>query len=150
MAGNPLPKPPGQVRRRNADQPGWKTIPADGSGLQPPPLPNRDPDWSERTIDWWRTVWASPMATIWLPADMGALHRLAELMELFSRGELSGATEIRNLEDRFGLSPRARQMLRWQVGKPDKQDEPPADENEKKKPPAQTTVRRLRAVDPGA
>lgn len=147
MGGNVAPKPPGQVRRRHADQPGWKTIPADGSGLAPPPLPARDPDWTERTIDWWREVWASPMAVIWLPGDMGALHRLAELMARSHDGDLSVAPEIRHLEDRFGLTPRSRQMLRWQVGQPDKSAEPEA-EKANKQPPA-AAVRRLRAVDPG-
>jgi len=142
------PKPPGQVRRRNLDQPGWKTIPADGSGLAPPPLPERDPDWSERTITWWREVWASPMAVIWLPADMGALHRLAELMERSHGGDLGVASEIRHLEDRFGLTPKARQILRWQVGQPAKPDEP-AGETEPARQPSRPAARRLRAVDPG-
>ena len=34
----PLPKPPGQRRRRNLS-PSWTTLPADGSGRKAPPLP---------------------------------------------------------------------------------------------------------------
>jgi len=95
------------------------------------------------------------MAAAYLEADLGALHRLAELVELQSRGELqvAGLAAMTALEDRFGLTPRARQVLLWQVlaagadqPGPAAGDPPQLSEG---KPPA-SSVRRLRAVDPKA
>ena len=84
------------------------------------------------------------MAAAYLEADLGALHRLAELVERFARGDVSLIAEQRQLEDRFGLSPKARQLLQWQVLA--------HAELERAEPPVTSTpsVRRLRAVDPQA
>jgi hypothetical protein len=57
------------------------------------------------------------MATTYLEADLPALFRLAEMVELRARGEL-GATEtvaMTALEDRFGLNPKARRALQWEI-----------------------------------
>lgn len=69
------------------------------------------------TRDWWRTVWASPMAAVYLDADVPALVRLAGLVDLVNRGTATTMTlsEIRQLEDRFGLSPLSRRRLQWEV-----------------------------------
>jgi hypothetical protein len=66
---------------------------------------------------WWRLVWASPMAAVWLAADVPALERLARLLDKRERGSGPAAelAEIRQLEDRFGLSPLARRRLQWEV-----------------------------------
>jgi hypothetical protein len=73
--------------------------------------------YSKSTRDWWTTVWRSPMATAWLEADVPALVRLATLNELLEQGEATAMVlaEIRQLEDRFGLSPLARRRLQWEV-----------------------------------
>jgi len=142
-------KPPGQRRRRNVNEgPKWKTLPAE-SGREAPPLPEREAGWSDRTLEWWQTIWASPMAALWLPADMGALHDLAELRQQFQDGQ-PVTSGIRALEDRLGLSPKARQMLAWQV--PTDGVVAPKAEPDVESPAAATraTVHRLRAVDPGA
>ncbi len=63
-------------------------------------------------------VWASPMAHAWLDADVPGLVRLAGLMERSRAGvdtPLTVLTEIRALEDRYGLSPMARRRLQWEV-----------------------------------
>lgn len=60
------------------------------------------------------------MAGIYLEVDRAALVRLAGLVDRAARGE-AGATvlaEIRQLEDRFGLSPLARRRLQWEVERP--------------------------------
>jgi hypothetical protein len=58
------------------------------------------------------------MAAAWLDVDRLTLERLAGLVDEAHRGVATAALlgEIRMLEDRFGLSPLARQRLRWQVG----------------------------------
>ncbi|MEO5576782.1 MAG: hypothetical protein ABIR67_01565 [Gaiellaceae bacterium] len=82
----------------------------------PPILPDSDA-LLERTREWWRTVWSSPMAAVFLEADVAALARLATLVDRVYRGESSARLlgEIRALEDRFGLSPLARRRLQWEV-----------------------------------
>jgi hypothetical protein len=52
------------------------------------------------------------MSAAYLDADRGGLERLALLREQASRGELppSAHAAITALEDRYGLSPRARQL----------------------------------------
>jgi hypothetical protein len=146
MAGQT--KPPGQrVRRNIAEQ--WRKL--DGEGREAPPL-NRLPGrrrWLEQTRDWWADLWASPMALAYLVADEGGLQRLAKLKDKENRGEL-GATEMvamLSLEDRYGLNPKARRALQWEVsqgggfGDP---KEPPTPE------PGTSNVYRIRAQDSDA
>jgi len=129
------PKPPGQRRRRNVGQTQWKQLPAEGRKEAAPDLPALD--WLDDTREWWATLWASPMATVWQPADVDVLIRLARLRDADARGEgsVSALAQITALEDRFGLSPKARRSLQWEIS---------SAENA----PAQTqpTKRRLRAV----
>lgn len=111
----PPPKPPSQRRRRNATT-APVALSATGSKRKVPALPLKRP--TAATKAWWATIWASPMAEVWLEADVPGLIRLAELVEL---GHQAGATpltvlsEIRALEDRYGLSPLARRRLQWEV-----------------------------------
>jgi hypothetical protein len=119
-------------------------LPASGRSGKPAALPGRKPAWSTSTKAWWRTLWSSPMAPLYLDADRGPLERLAELVEQHARGELSatGLIAMQQLEDRFGLSPLARQRLWWQVvGDPI----PLLSERPRS---AGSSVRRLRAIDP--
>jgi hypothetical protein len=91
-------------------------LPAAGSRRKPPPLKGG----SAATRAWWKTAWSSPMAALWLEADVPALQRLARLLGVLERGEPSALllAEIRQLEDRFGLSPLARRRLLWEVEPP--------------------------------
>jgi hypothetical protein len=86
------------------------------------------------------------MAAAYLEVDMGALLRLAELVELQARGDLTLLAEIRQLEDRFGLTPKSRQLLQWQVLSVGEAGSPPVSSS----PASAASVRRLRAVDPQA
>lgn len=113
----PQPKPPGQRRRRNAGQAQWKQLPAEGPKGKAPSLPRKKPAWLKSTREWWATIWASPMATVWQPADVEPLVRLARLRDDDARGEGSVAAlaQMTALEDRFGLSPKARRSLQWEI-----------------------------------
>lgn len=85
------------------------------------------------------------MATQWQEADVPGLVRLARLVDTVNRtdGQKSWTgsqqsnllSEIRQLEDRFGLSPKARQSLRWEIA--------PAEPESEERPLA--PVRRLHA-----
>lgn len=119
-----LPKPPGQRVRRNKDQPAYRQLPAEGRKGKAPPLPRKKPAWRKSTRDRWATLWASPMATTYLDADLPALHRLAHLWDETERvgvGEMSpGAlSQITALEDRYGLSPKGRRQLQWEIAQGD-------------------------------
>lgn len=116
----PTPKPAGQRRRRNVDQPQVRALPAEGRRGKPPPLPTKRPSWLKKTREQWAELWRSPMATRWLPADLPALERWALMQDAVNRGELSAmfASELRQLEDRFGLSQLARMRLFVEVAAP--------------------------------
>ena len=134
----PLPKPPGARTRRNVAQGRWRTLPPAEPFKRPPKLPARRPAWLKETREWWRVVWSSPMASVWIEADVLALVRLAEMFDARARGTLS-ATEVPAmlaLEDRFGLNPKARRALQWEVAQ--------ADQSE---PRAPVDVPKLRVVD---
>lgn len=108
------PKPASQRRRRNIAPPTTK-LPATG-GREVPPFPLAEA--CEATRDWWRRIWESPMAAVWLDADIPALWRLAQLVEWVNRGTTTDTkllAEIRQIEDRFGLSPLARRRLQYEV-----------------------------------
>ena len=109
------PKPPGQRRRRNAGQAQWRELPPEGRRGDPPTLPGDG--WLDSTVVWWREIWTSPMATVWEPADVDGLVRLAQLRDQQHRGDLpvSALSAMQNLEDRFGLNPKARRMLQWEI-----------------------------------
>lgn len=112
----PAPKPASQRRRVNKTT-GRRTLPAKAPRRRAPALGTRRPAWLMATRAWWATIWASPMSTTWIAADVPALKRLAVLVELVGRGQVSATllAEIRQLEDRFGLSPLARRKLEWEI-----------------------------------
>lgn len=112
---DPTPKPASQRRRRNSAA--AVRLPVDGPGVKAPKLPACKPALLASTKAWWATVWASPMAAVYLDADVPALVRLARLIDMDSRGLADGVTrsEIRQLEDRFGLSPLSRRRLQWEI-----------------------------------
>ena len=114
----PPPKPPGTRRRRNKG-PSARNLgaaPPSRARPSPPELPGAENPLPE-TRAWWETVWTSPMAAVYLDADVPALARLATLVDRLHRGDAGARllAEIRSLEDRYGLSPLARRRLQWEV-----------------------------------
>lgn len=119
------PKPPHLRQRRNRATTA-ATLPtvAAAANNAVPPLPERPQGrgvWHPRVIEWWEAVWRSPMAGEYLDADMkGGLYLLAELYHKFWETEggrtlVSLASEIRQQEQRFGLSSMDRRRLQWQI-----------------------------------
>ena len=119
-------------------------LPAAGSAKAAPALPDRECGWCEGTgmvveasvsgacsrcegagiLPWhplvlerWAAVWASPMACEFLDADVHGLFVLADLWDLYWRGDKDRAAEIRLQEQRFGLSSLDRRRLQWEVEK---------------------------------
>jgi hypothetical protein len=152
-------KPPGQRRRRNAGQSQWEELPAAGR-KGPAPKPRTDRELGPVALRYWKELWKSPMAVAFIDADIQPLTRLAVLVDDRARaesadgllgivesceggevkvivGQFSGDAEIRQLEDRYGVSPKARRALQWEI----KQGEVV------KHPTAGRSRRKLRAVD---
>lgn len=73
-----------------------------------------------------------------LRADLGALYRLAILVDMFWKsGKLEIAKEIRLLEREFGLTPLSRRRLEWSI----EQVEDAKDRSEQKR------IRRATVID---
>jgi hypothetical protein len=130
----PARKSPEQRRRRNAESPA-KVLPAEGKRGRPPKT-HTSVVWGEHARAYWTAIWTSPMATTFTKTDEFALTRLCSLVdrrdrvesgdyEVFAAGavdgevtvvrDFDGDAEIRQLEDRFGLSPAARRRLQWEI-----------------------------------
>ncbi len=111
----PPPKHPSQRRRRNA-VPGVTHLPAEGrSGSEPPwPLSEQTP--AEAPL--WAQLWATPHAVAW--ERMGWTRTVARYCRLLLSAEEPDAAvtllgEVRQLEDRLGLSPMSMRRLLWEV-----------------------------------
>lgn len=115
MSG-PVPKPPGQRRRRNK-APAAVRLPAEPVKRTKAPTLEGADVLLPSTLEWWRLVWSSPVAAQYLDVDVPALSRLAVLMDRAARGELGERVlgELRLLEDRFGLNPVSRRRLQWEL-----------------------------------
>lgn len=111
-----LPQPPGQTVRRNLDQPGWTTYDEAEAPTEAPKWPGEFPPLPEAKA-YWDAIWTSPMARAFLPVDVVQVARICRMHAKEIRGDLSvtGQAELRMLEDSFGISPRSRRTLRWEI-----------------------------------
>lgn len=67
----------------------------------------------------WEELWSTPQAVAW--EDLGWTRVVARYAKLLIAAEKSDATaallaEVRQLEDRLGLSPMAMKRLQWEIG----------------------------------
>lgn len=132
------PKDPAQRRRRNAAT-GKVLLPAGGFAGDVPrwPLVVDEP-----VV--WAELWASPQAAAW--AQMGLARVVARYAVLLLDAELPTATapllsEVRQLEDRLGLNPKAMRSLLWEVS-----SDEVAEKRTVKVSPAQSARSRLKVV----
>jgi hypothetical protein len=96
---------------------GW-TVLAPKPRVKMPALPTGK--WSAETRQWWRVLWRRPQAVMWDPTGL-SLRTAARLYEAIVRGESALAplsAELRQIEDRHGLNPRAMLQLRWRIADP--------------------------------
>jgi hypothetical protein len=128
----PSPKQPGARVRRNKDQSQWRTLSA-AKPFKPPVAPRQ---WSPQTKRWWKLIWDSPMAALWIESDVPNLIALGDLMELPKKSAEHYA-EIRQMRAHYGLTPASRKSLMWHISPADEEDAETA------KP---ARVRHLRAV----
>jgi hypothetical protein len=119
MAGASYPKPDAEKVSRNPLEFGWTALPLAGNPEQAPKLASRAPGggvWLKGTRDWWARLWASPQSTQW-QCDDGSLFRLAAIQDRHLRGTatVGELNEMRQIEDRHGLNPKAMLQLRWRI-----------------------------------
>lgn len=136
MMPGPAPRPDAQRIRRTAPLAGTVTkLPADGR-------PGDAPAWplvGEEVPGVWSELWATPQAAVW--EHLGWTRVVARYcLVLLAAESISSAAllaEVRQLEDRLGLSPMAMLRLRWEI----------AGEEQRGTPAAFKTTRRLKAVE---
>jgi len=117
MPRGPLPSP--TRRRRNAAAIPTTLLPAAGHKGRPPALPS----WVKLASAgraWWRFAWKTPQAAGWGPSFAPVVARRAVLEDDFAaapdvRERLQVAREIRELDDRLGLTPKGMAALRWKI-----------------------------------
>ena len=112
----PAPKNASTRARRNKTSTA-ATLRADAA-IVAPELP--DIEWHPMVLEWWRDLWASPMAPEYDDSDRHGLFELAILRNDFWRAETArerkdAAAEIRLQDQRFGLSPIDRRRLQWEI-----------------------------------
>lgn len=120
----PAPKPDGQRRRRNAPLANTTHLPAAGRVGPAPvwPLASAEPLF-------WADLWAIPQAVMWERLGwVRVVARYAALVRATEAPKCSALIfgEVRQLEDRLGLSPMAMLRLRWEVERPDEVASAPA------------------------
>jgi len=109
----PLPKDPAVRQRANRKSTRAMLAPAKRCRKMPD-LPIEEPH--ELTVAFWRDVWASPMASEYLDADVHGLYLLARLVDNFwAYPSTALAAEIRHRRMAYGLTPIDRRRLEWSI-----------------------------------
>lgn len=123
----PQPKRPGARNRRNLDQGTWTKLGADD--VRPAPkFPGRKPPAAAKR--YWDLIWASPASAMYLDTDQVPIERICRLHAIVVNGHqkvdkdgekitedatAAELAELRQLEQLYGLSPRARRSLQWEI-----------------------------------
>ena len=111
----PAPKPSAERRRRNAPLANTVHLPSEGR-------PGDAPEWpyGKSAPKVWGELWATPQAVAWERLGWTrVVARYAWLLRVVESGESDLSVgllgELRQLEDRLGLTPMAMLRLRWEV-----------------------------------
>lgn len=111
----PTPKDPKTRQRRNLRS---TAAVVDAS---PAVRPEELETWHVNTKAWWTVIWASPISSEWVDADVPGLVALAQLVDDFWTADAVDRAkrhaEVRMASAQFGLSPMSRRQLQWEVRK---------------------------------
>lgn len=118
MAGfGPAPKPQSQQRRSGRGLASQTTqLPASGRQGEPPPWPLGRQSKREREL--WERLWRTPQAVAWERlgwTDVVARYARMEVVAEQRDAPVTALGEVRQMEDRLGLSPMALLRLRWEI-----------------------------------
>lgn len=124
------PQPGGDTQRRNA--PTIETTVLSPGSDKEIPVP---PKWAKLKglkLDWWNWAWGLPEAQLWSVGDTQLVVRLAHLTwATITEGSGSKAlAEVRQIEDRLGLSPKAKLDMRIKFAEPDSEPVAGAEKDE--------------------
>lgn len=112
-------KPDGQKVTRHAPTFDWVILPASGRKGPVPKLPGGT-KWLKATREAWADLWSSPQAVAWDQSGR-TLHSWAEAHHALQEAKKDGKSvtpilaEMRSIEDRHGLNPKAMLQLRWRI-----------------------------------
>lgn len=109
----PLPNP--DRRRRNAPTIPTTELPAGGYRGTMPSSPYR---LGVRGRAWWKWAWRTPQAAAWGESARYVVARRALLEDLLKDEVLApekALREMRELDDRLGLTPKSMEQLRWKI-----------------------------------
>jgi hypothetical protein len=116
MAGmGPPPKPASQRRRTNATV-ALTQLPREGRKGESPEWPLASSAAYDENL--WDELWCTPQAFIWEQLGPGCIRVVARYVVLLAEadvGEPKAAMEVRQIEDRLGLTPLAMLRLRWEI-----------------------------------
>lgn len=141
LSAGPPPKPADQRRRRNATI-AMTQLPAEGYKGKIPNFPLDDATRAEQAR--WTKLWRSPQAAMWSRMQIElVVARYVRNCLTIEAGHVSVASahlnaEVRQQEDRLGLSPLSMLRLRWEIV---------PDETGEQREVRQSSARRLRAVE---
>lgn len=113
---------PGKGPTPNATS-GFRQLPAEGRTGDPPAWPLSKPSPEESKL--WAKLWTLPQATMWEHIRCEDTVALYVRVFVSMSQETETATivklgnEVRQLDSKLGLSPRAMLDLRWEVGQPE-------------------------------
>jgi len=117
MAGKGMaPLKASSDKRRPNATPGFRQLPWDGRQGDPPQWPLSDS--SPREVALWKKLWTLPQATMWEQMrceDTVALYTRAYLVVADDITDDKMLNQVRQLDSKLGLSPRALQDLRWEI-----------------------------------
>ena len=113
----PLPKPAGQRRRSNAPTIPTTNLPCRGRTGTVPRSPIK---LGPAAQAWWKWAWKTPQAAAWDVGNANFIARRANLEDLLAtaddpKSELAVLREMRERDDRLGLTPKGRLALRWSI-----------------------------------
>jgi hypothetical protein len=133
MAGKgPAPFKSPDQRRHAAPTPGFRQLPYVGRAGDPPDWPLDTPSAVEQRQ--WRKLWTLPQAVMW--ERMRCEDTVALYVRAFTKAALMDSekmlNEVRQLDAKLGISPRAMMDLRWEIEPPPTNDEAaPSDNGER-------------------
>lgn len=121
----PAPKDP-RVRQRTNRPEELIQLPSlvEAAGFEVPPMPKPPKGkkrWAEPVVEWWHSIWKSPMSTMWTQADVrSVVHELVRLRQFLYDAKGSSEyvrlmVQIQRMESQLGLSPLDRLRLRWEI-----------------------------------
>lgn len=117
---------PGKGPTPNATS-GFRQLPSAGRAGDPPAWPLSEPTAEELKL--WSKLWTLPQATMWEHVRCEDTVALYVRVFVAMSAETETATivklgnEVRQLDSKLGLSPRAMLDLRWEVGQPEEVQE---------------------------